>query len=142
VVSLLFLDLDRFKPVNDTLGHAIGDELLQAVANRVHGCLRSSDTLSRYGGDEFIIVLADIAHADDALPCADKVLAAVNAPFEIGGHRLQIGASIGIASSPHGAIDAMALMRNADRAMYHAKAAGRNGYRIYSPDIVPLEGIT
>jgi diguanylate cyclase (GGDEF)-like protein/PAS domain S-box-containing protein len=142
VVSLLFLDLDRFKPVNDTLGHAIGDELLQAVAKRVHGCLRSSDTLSRYGGDEFIIVLADIAHADDALPCADKVLAAVNAPFEIGGHRLQIGASIGIASSPHGAIDALALMRNADRAMYHAKAAGRNGYRIYSPDIVPLEGIT
>jgi diguanylate cyclase (GGDEF)-like protein/PAS domain S-box-containing protein len=130
-VSLLFIDLDRFKPVNDGLGHAIGDLLLQAVAGRLQSCLRASDTLSRYGGDEFIIILADLAQPDDASVCAQKVLTALNALFQIGAHEVQIGASIGIANSPCGATGAEALMRNADSAMYEAKAVGRNNYRFF-----------
>jgi diguanylate cyclase (GGDEF)-like protein/PAS domain S-box-containing protein len=139
VVALLFIDLDRFKPVNDSLGHAIGDQLLRAVAARVQACVRSSDTLSRYGGDEFIIILADLAHADDALLCSEKVLSAVNDPFEIAGHVIHIGASIGIASSRHGVTEASTLMKNADIAMYQAKSEGRNGYRIFRAEMDLLD---
>ncbi len=136
MVSMLFIDLDRFKPVNDSLGHSVGDQLLQMVALRLRACVRSSDTVSRFGGDEFIIMLADTTHAEDAAICATKVTAALNAPFEIAGHRLQIGASIGIATSPTDAADSATLMRNADIAMYQAKAAGRNRYQFFRREMV------
>jgi diguanylate cyclase (GGDEF)-like protein/PAS domain S-box-containing protein len=132
IVSLLFIDLDRFKPINDSLGHEIGDQLLQAVATRLRTCVRASDTLSRYGGDEFIIILSDISHPQDAALCAEKVICALNKPFEIGEHRPQIGASVGIANSTKGAIDPAELLRNADSAMYEAKALGRNKFCFFS----------
>jgi diguanylate cyclase (GGDEF)-like protein/PAS domain S-box-containing protein len=131
IVSLLFIDLDRFKPVNDSLGHEIGDQLLQSVAVRLRTCVRSSDTLSRHGGDEFIIILAEMTREEDASLCAQKVIAAMTVPFEIDGHRLQIGASVGIAHSPRGAIGSALLLRNADSAMYEAKAQGRNNFRSF-----------
>ena len=134
--ALLFVDLDRFKPVNDSLGHTMGDLLLQAVARRLLTCVRSSDTVSRYGGDEFIIVLADVAHAQDATVCADKVIQAFEAPYDIGGQFLQMSASIGIASFPGDAADAETLLRYADIAMYQAKSDGRNKYRVFRPDMV------
>ncbi len=127
-LAVLFIDLDQFKPVNDSLGHATGDLLLQLVAQRLITCVRSSDTVSRYGGDEFIIMLADLADARDAALCANKVIAALNAPFEVGPHRICIGASIGIATSDD-TIDPLMLIKYADIAMYAAKALGRNNYK-------------
>ena len=137
--ALLFVDLDRFKPVNDLLGHTTGDLLLQAVAKRLLGCVRNSDTVSRYGGDEFIIVLADVAHAGDASVCADKIIQAFGVPYEIGGHTLQISASIGIASYPGDAPDAETLLRYADIAMYQAKAEGRNKYRVFAAQMLAAD---
>jgi len=131
-VALLFVDLDRFKPVNDSLGHAVGDQLLQQVAIRLQACVRSSDTVSRYGGDEFIVMLADIPHSEAAAVCAEKILAALNAPFVLGEHQLRISASIGIAGSPQGAIDSATLMKNADAAMYDVKSGGRQGFRFFT----------
>lgn len=132
-VSLLFVDLDRFKPVNDSLGHDVGDRLLQQVAGRLLACVRSADTVSRYGGDEFIVMLADIAHPEDAAVCADKILSSLGAPFLIGEHRLHISASIGIAGSPQGAVDSTTLMKHADAAMYEVKSDGRKGFRFFRP---------
>jgi diguanylate cyclase (GGDEF)-like protein/PAS domain S-box-containing protein len=132
-VSLLFVDLDRFKPVNDSLGHVVGDRLLQQVATRLQGCVRSSDTVCRYGGDEFIVMLPDIAHPHDAAICADKILASLSAPFSIGEHELNISASVGIAGSQSGATDSTTLMQQADAAMYQVKAEGRKGFRFFSP---------
>jgi diguanylate cyclase (GGDEF)-like protein/PAS domain S-box-containing protein len=137
-VALLFLDLDRFKPVNDSLGHAIGDQLLKLVANRLLMCVRSSDTVSRYGGDEFVIMLPDIAHPEDAAKCAQKVIAAINAPFEVDGHSLQIGASIGIATCPGDAVNPLQLIKYADAAMYQVKSTGRNTFLFFAafgPDV-------
>lgn len=136
VVALLFLDLDRFKPVNDSKGHAIGDQLLKLVANRLLTCVRSSDTVSRYGGDEFIIMLPDIVHTEDAAKCAQKALAAINGPFEINGHELQIGASIGIASCPRDATNSLMLIKYADAAMYRVKSTGRNTFLFFAADMI------
>jgi diguanylate cyclase (GGDEF)-like protein/PAS domain S-box-containing protein len=138
-VSLLFVDLDGFKPVNDSMGHAAGDKLLQQVAARLQGCVRSSDTVSRYGGDEFIVMLADTGAPDDAAVCAEKILAQVRAPFVLDGQQIEISASIGIAGSPRGAIDPDTLMRNADLAMYEVKASGRQGFRFFTPSLLPRE---
>jgi diguanylate cyclase (GGDEF)-like protein/PAS domain S-box-containing protein len=138
-VALLFVDLDRFKPVNDSLGHTTGDLLLQAVARRLLTCVRSSDTVSRFGGDEFIILLPDVAYAEDATVCAGKMIQAFAAPYEVGGHHLQISASIGIASFPGDASDAETLLRFADIAMYQAKSAGRNKYRVFDSETVAAE---
>ena len=133
-VALLFVDLDRFKPVNDVQGHAIGDQLLQEVASRLLTCVRHSDTVSRYGGDEFVIMLPDIPRGEDAVICANKVLAALKAPFTIGTHILQIGASIGIASSPQDSTNPVTLMQCADNAMYRAKAEGGQRHRYYEKE--------
>ena len=140
-VALLFVDLDRFKPVNDSLGHAVGDELLREVASRLQCCVRSSDTVSRYGGDEFIIMLSDIEHPEDAAVCAEKLLAAIDKPFEIGPHRAQIGASIGIANSLQGVTDSATLLRYADIAMYQAKLAGRHGFQFFTPEMDLMESL-
>jgi diguanylate cyclase (GGDEF)-like protein len=126
----MFLDLDRFKLINDTLGHDAGDELLKEVATRPNACVRSGDTVSRQGGDEFVIVLAEIAHAQDAALVAEKIIGTLGQPISVKGHELQITTSIGIAIFPvNGTDDAQELMKKADAAMYEAKEGGRNGYR-------------
>lgn len=132
-IALLYVDLDRFKHINDSLGHEIGDQLLRSVAQRLLGCVRGSDTVSRQGGDEFLVLLADVAQPHDAARCAEKIIAAVEAPHRIGGHDLRVTASIGIATFPQDAADAASLLRNADVAMYRAKYAGRNDYRFFTP---------
>jgi predicted signal transduction protein with EAL and GGDEF domain len=113
----------------------VGDELLCSVARRLQACVRGSDTVSRQGGDEFLILLAGVVHAHDAAVCAEKIIAALEAPHRIGGHDLRISASIGIATFPHDADDAETLMRNADFAMYQAKYSGRNNYQYFRPDM-------
>ena len=125
MLAVLFIDLDRFKPVNDQFGHAYGDSLLQQVADRLAHCVRGSDTVCRLGGDEFVILLSEIAHLVDPQTCADKVKAALREPFQIRGHAIEIGASIGIATWPKDAMDADALLVAADKAMSEAKASGR-----------------
>jgi diguanylate cyclase (GGDEF)-like protein len=131
--ALLYVDLDRFKHINDTLGHAIGDKLLQTVARRLLGCVRSTDTVSRQGGDEFVVLLPDIVHIKDAVTCAEKVLIALKAPYQIGEHELLLSASIGVAIYPDDAREAEALLRCADLAMYQAKYHGRNNYKLFNP---------
>ena len=131
-VALLFIDLDGFKLVNDHEGHAMGDELLQQVAERLCGCIRASDTICRYGGDEFIVMLTDLLTADDAATCGAKILNSINLPFRVNGTEVKIGASIGIASYPLDTNDPDVLIKRADSAMYQAKADGRNNYRFYS----------
>jgi diguanylate cyclase (GGDEF)-like protein/PAS domain S-box-containing protein len=120
--TVLFVDLDRFKPVNDSLGHAIGDQLLIAVAQRLLASVRRSDTVSRFGGDEFVILLENIAHPGEATRCAAKIMEAISTPFEIAGHTLHVGASIGMASFPEDARDATQLLRRADLRMYEDKS--------------------
>jgi diguanylate cyclase (GGDEF)-like protein len=134
-VAAMFIDLDRFKPVNDSQGHAIGDQVLQEVARRLPTCARSSDTVGRYGGDEFVVILNEVARGHDAALCATKVIAALNLPFEIGGQRLSLGASVGIALYPTDAQDAPTLIKLADIAMYRAKASGRNRLAFYRESI-------
>ena len=134
-VALLYIDLDRFKHINDSLGHAVGDQLLKSVAQRLSSCVRSSDTVSRHGGDEFLVLLADVMQPQDAALCAEKILAALEAPHSIGEHNLCITASIGIAIFPGDAPDAEALLRNADFAMYQAKYTGRNNYQFFKPEM-------
>jgi diguanylate cyclase (GGDEF)-like protein/PAS domain S-box-containing protein len=132
-LAIMFLDLDNFKTINDTLGHHTGDELLKQVADRLAACVRSSDTVSRQGGDEFVIVLPEIAHPQDAARVAEKAVKALSVPVRIADQTLQVTVSIGIAVQPvNGTDDARELMKKADTAMYAAKAAGRNGYRFFS----------
>jgi len=142
-LGVLFLDLDHFKRINDTLGHSVGDELLRQVADRLVRTLRESDlvsrlgddesesTVSRLGGDEFTLLLAELRDPRDLAAVASRLLAALRQPFEVRNHELVIGASIGIASWPADGETLDALLSNADSAMYHAKANGRNGYQFY-----------
>lgn len=134
-VGVLMLDLDHFKTINDSLGHHVGDELLEAVASRLRACLRESDTAARLGGDEFVIALSDISCTSDAELVAKKVIAAIAAPFPIEGRSLHIGTSIGISIFPGDGEDAGALLQAADTAMYSAKEGGRAGYRIFSKEL-------
>jgi len=134
-LALLFLDLDHFKHVNDALGHAIGERLLQSVAGRLLTCVRSSDTVSRQGGDEFVVLLSQVMHAQDAGIAADKILLALAEPHRITGHDIQITASIGIVTYPDDAADAESLLKNADFAMYQAKDSGRNNYQFFKSDL-------
>jgi len=129
--ALLFLDLDKFKHINDSLGHAVGDLLLQAVSNCLLGCVRTSDTVSRHGGDEFVILLADNQRSQDAALAAEKILVALSSPFVIDGHELHTSTSIGISTFPLDGADAATLIKNADTAMYHAKERGRNNFQFF-----------
>jgi len=130
-LAVMFMDLDRFKHINDSLGHAVGDQLLQSVAQRLVGCVRHSDTVSRQGGDEFVLLLPFIEHAEDAALSAQKLLAALALSHQIDQHELHIGASIGISIYPDDGRDAETLTKNADTAMYHAKENGRNNYKFF-----------
>lgn len=135
MLVLMFIDLDKFKPVNDLLGHDIGDLLLKEVAERLLSCVkRDSDTVSRIGGDEFIVLLPRIENESDAEVVAQNILDALEQPFNILHHRINISGSIGIAVYPQQGIDALSLMKNADNAMYEAKNAGRNCFTFFSED--------
>jgi diguanylate cyclase (GGDEF)-like protein/PAS domain S-box-containing protein len=130
-LSVLFLDLDRFKPINDSFGHAIGDRLLQSVAKRLLASVRASDTVCRIGGDEFVIVLSELVHERHATISADKILAALNTPHRIDQHDVDVSACIGIATYPDDGADAEALIKNADFAMYCAKERGPNNFQYF-----------
>lgn len=129
--SVIFMDLDHFKEINDSLGHHVGDMLLQQVAERIRGALREVDTVSRLGGDEFVMVLPELRHTEDARTIAEKLLRALDEDFFISGDKLRISPSLGISIYPDHGADASTLIRIADKAMYHAKQAGRNTYRFY-----------
>ncbi len=131
-VAVMFLDLDRFKGINDTLGHEIGDELLKEVAQRIRAAVRAADTVARLGGDEFVVVLPSITDADDAARVAEKIVATFAPRAQIGQHELRISTSIGIALYPEDGTEAYALMKRADTAMYHAKRGGRNQFHFCS----------
>ena len=133
--ALLFIDLDHFKTVNDTMGHSAGDALLLEVAQRLRECVRESDTLARIGGDEFVILLTNLIRPDDATRVAEKLIAALGLPISVENHIFNITASVGIAVWPGDGADAETLMRNADVAMYHAKNSGRNNYQFFTPEM-------
>ncbi len=135
VLALMFLDLDNFKDINDSMGHQAGDELLKAVAGRLRETIRLSDTLSRLGGDEFTIILEGLAHADQAVTAAQKILNVFNEPFTLAGREFHVGTSIGIAIYPLDGKEPDALIKNADTAMYHAKKSGGGRYRFYSQEM-------
>ncbi len=133
--AVLFLDLDHFKHINDSLGHPIGDTLLQSVAKRLVRCVRDSDTVSRQGGDEFVVLLSEVAQAVDAGLCAQKLLTMLKAPNFIGHHGLEVSASIGISVYPDDGVDAETLIKTADTAMYQAKEHGRNNYKFFEREM-------
>jgi diguanylate cyclase (GGDEF)-like protein len=132
-LAVLYLDLDHFKNVNDTLGHPVGDELLREVADRLRGCVRETDTISRVGGDEFCIIQTGIRDAADSERLARRIAEAIRAPYDIHGHLVMIDASVGIAFAPADGTDANELLKNADMALYGAKADGRGVYRFFEP---------
>jgi diguanylate cyclase (GGDEF)-like protein len=135
LVGVMFIDLDRFKFVNDTYGHLQGDQLLRNVAQRLRCCVRAGDTVARQGGDEFTVLLPDLTKADDALPIAQKVLAELDKPFLIGEREFRASASLGIATYPRDGLTAEQLLKNADTAMYEVKRNGRNGGRMFSTEM-------
>src|SRR5450759_5179778 len=138
-MTVMFIDLDGFKKVNDTLGHDVGDLLLQEVALRLQKCIRLSDSVGRLGGDEFAMVLEDTQAPADSVQIAERILAALASPFVLGGHPVTATASIGIAVYPKDGTDALTLLKNADVAMYRAKQAGRKQFRFFSePDLLTL----
>ena len=134
-LAVLFMDLDRFKHINDSLGHAVGDRLLQSIAQRLVECLRHSDTISRQGGDEFVVLLSAIKHAENAVLSAQKILAALTVPHLINELELHVSVSIGISTYPEDGLDAETLIKNADSAMYHAKESGRNNYKFFEQEM-------
>jgi diguanylate cyclase (GGDEF)-like protein/PAS domain S-box-containing protein len=134
-VALLFVDLDRFKMVNDTLGHEAGDLLLQEVAQRLVGCMREEDTVARMGGDEFVVIQQGITQPSEAGLLATRLLRQVGQPLTLAGHDMVVGLSIGISLYPQDGEDVSALLKNADAAMYRAKELGRNGYQYYSNEM-------
>ncbi|MBL8532808.1 MAG: EAL domain-containing protein, partial [Betaproteobacteria bacterium] len=134
-LALMFIDLDRFKNINDSLGHDVGDLLLKEVATRMQTCIRKGDTLARLGGDEFVITLEGLQQAEDAAHVADKITAALARPVEVRAHTLNTSCSIGISIFPDDAEDAATLMKNADTAMYHAKEKGRRNYQFFSREM-------
>ncbi|MDP2679083.1 MAG: diguanylate cyclase [Rhodoferax sp.] len=135
-MALLLLDLDKFKPVNDTLGHAVGDLLLIEVGKRLQACVRESDTVSRLGGDEFVVLLPTLEAEPDAMRVAEKIRNALSQPFVLADHHIGISASIGVAVYPQHGSDERTLTKNADTAMYVAKNAGNNNARLFQPDLL------
>jgi diguanylate cyclase (GGDEF)-like protein/PAS domain S-box-containing protein len=138
--ALLFLDLDGFKRVNDSLGHQIGDKLLQSVAKRLLECVRSPDTVVRHGGDEFIVLLQELKHPQDAVFTVTRLMKAVAEVFSIDSHEIFITASLGVSIYPDDGQDVETLIKNADIAMYHAKKNGSQNYRFFKPEMA-LEGV-
>jgi diguanylate cyclase (GGDEF)-like protein/PAS domain S-box-containing protein len=134
-VAVIFVDLDHFKFINDSLGHNTGDSLVKIVAERLSGCIRSGDTVARHGGDEFVIIITDPAAAEHSAVIADKIQRAVSRPFTVSGHEFVITCSIGISIYPRDGEDAQTLMKNADAAMYRAKDLGRNCFQFYAEEM-------
>jgi diguanylate cyclase len=134
-VALMYLDLDHFKDINDSLGHSVGDQLLQSAARRLEACVRHSDTVSRHGGDEFVVLLSEIEAAQDADHPAEKIIKAMAEPHLIGEHRLNVSLSIGISLYPDDGADFETVLKNADTAMYHAKRGGRNNYKRFTSEM-------
>lgn len=134
--ALLLLDLDRFKVVNDSLGHHTGDQLLKLVAARLLECVRETDTVARLGGDEFVVILTRLKSLTTAEILAESLIVALSKPFEINGHQIQSGSSVGVAMYPQDGSDAGELLQRADLAMYRAKSNGRNRYRVFSPGML------
>jgi diguanylate cyclase (GGDEF)-like protein len=132
-LAVMFIDLDHFKQINDTLGHEAGDTLLQQAAERLKGCLRESDTVARLGGDEFVVLLPELIDDVHAVTVAEKLIAAVAKPFTLIGHEFRVTGSVGISVYPEDGSDEQTLTKNADIAMYHAKKEGKNNYQFYSP---------
>jgi diguanylate cyclase (GGDEF)-like protein len=128
---VMVVDLDRFKQVNDALGHRAGDAVLREAAQRLANCVRKADTLARHGGDEFVVVIPDLRLEGECQVVAEKILRALEPAFVVDGREFEIGASIGISLCPTDAGDGEGVLRNADAAMYRAKQLGRNNYRFY-----------
>jgi len=133
-LAVLFLDVDHFKHINDSLGHAVGDQLLRSIAQRLAACVRNSDTVSRHGGDEFVVLLSEVTRAQDAALAASKILAAVSRPHRIANQDLHVTASIGICVYPGDGADAETLLKNADTALLQAKAHGRSNHQFFEPE--------
>ncbi|CAA7623776.1 EAL domain-containing protein [Magnetospirillum sp. UT-4] len=132
-LAIMFLDLDLFKRINDTLGHGVGDQVLVEMAKRIGQCIREGDTLARLGGDEFVVLMQELEHLEDAAKLAERVIVNVKQPFQVDEHELYVTASIGIAIYPEDGTEAESLVKNADTAMYRAKDMGRNSYQLYTP---------
>ncbi len=139
-LAVLYVDVDRFKHINDSLGHTVGDRLLQSIARRLVACVRSSDTVSRRGGDEFVVLLSEVACSEDALRTADKILAAMAVPQRIDQLDLHVTVSLGIGVYPDDGTDAETLLENADLALLRAKADGRGNSQLFEPDLDVLAG--
>ncbi|NJK52826.1 MAG: GGDEF domain-containing protein [Leptolyngbyaceae cyanobacterium SU_3_3] len=135
LIAIMFLDLDRFKDVNDTLGHSVGDLLLQSVVQRLVSCLREVDLLARWGGDEFVLLLPQIRSPEDAGEVAQRLIEVLQPQFFLEGNCLDVTVSIGIAVYPYDALNSSTLLQNADSALYHAKKYGRNNYQFYSDNL-------
>jgi diguanylate cyclase (GGDEF)-like protein len=133
---VLFVDVDHFKRVNDSFGHAIGDQLLQSTARRLVACVRNADTVSRLGGDEFVVLLPEVARAEDAALSGDKILTALSTPHRLDQQDLNVTVSIGISVYPGDGKDAETLLKNADAALFHAKANGGDRQQVFDPDQV------
>ena len=134
-LSLLYIDLDRFKNINDSLGHHIGDQILVETANRLTQAMRSTDTVSRHGGDEFIVLLPGVAGVNDLAGITNVILESLGSPYQIAGHELTVTPSIGITIWPDDGVDLASLVKNADLAMYHSKAEGRNQFNFFRPEM-------
>jgi diguanylate cyclase (GGDEF)-like protein len=134
-LALLFLDLDRFKVINDSLGHVAGDELLQEVGRRLRESVRTSDIVARVGGDEFVVLLPQIRSSNQVIPVAEKILESVSRPFTLGGQEFRVTVSIGVTIFPGDGNDEQVLLKNADTAMYHAKEQGKNNFQFYSEEL-------